>query len=77
MLTAHEQGNHHVCDFGVGNGCAILVLGSHQVPDHVLLVFRTVDLGFSTRLDDAGVRVGDLFVCRIPFPVVWERRPRE
>jgi hypothetical protein len=36
VLSSHEQGDHHVGDFTVGNSLAVLVFAVHQVPDHVL-----------------------------------------
>ena len=56
VLACHEQRNHHVRNFLVGDSLAVLVFTVHQVPDHV---FFSVSRGGVTRftplLDDIHV----------------------
>ena len=58
VLASHEQRNHHVGDFLVGDSLAVLVLAVHQVPDHVLLsVSRSRVARFTPFLDNIHVNL--------------------
>ncbi len=75
VLARHEQRDHHVCDFLVRHGCAVLVRRRHQVPDHVLGVLLAA--GRLARLDDVHVGFGHASLGYVALAVVRQRRPRQ
>ena len=74
VLTCHEEGDHHVCDFVVGNGDAVFVNALHQVPNHVL---RILAPPCSAVVDDGEIGVGHHLVGVVAPPVLREWHPWE
>lgn len=75
VLSSHEEGNHNVGNFLVGESAAILVGAVHQVPDHVVFVLG-VGVG-AALLNEIHVGAGNLLVGTISGKVVWEWEPWE
>ena len=74
MLAAHQEGDHHVGNFVIGEGCAVFVGGVHQVPDHVFAVFA--HLACPPRIDDVGVDLRHLALSNVSASILWQRHPR-
>ena len=75
VLPGHEERDHHMSDFQVGDRGPLLVGTGHEVPDHIIRVFRRAFL--AARADDFEVRLGHLLLCVISLAVVRERSPRQ
>jgi len=76
VLSGHQEGNHHVCDFLVGDGGSILVAAVHQVPDHILFLAGH-DGVFAPLLNQVHVEASHLPLRGITTLVAGEREPRK
>jgi hypothetical protein len=73
VLTRHQQRNHHVRNFFIGNRGAVLVDARHQVPDHILGVLLATSL--ATLTDNIHVGLSQLLLRSITLAVVRKRCP--
>lgn len=83
MLACHEEGNHHVCDFVVGDLFAVFVGAVHKVPNHVLffvgvegfaVLFRVFDLR-PAFFDNGHVGFGHFTLSHVSAAVLREGCP--
>lgn len=72
MLAGHEEGDHHVGDFVVGNGNVAFVGRVHQMPHHVLGAGLAAS---ATLLDGVHVDLGDGALGVVAAVVPGERGP--
>ncbi len=75
VLPRHEEGNHHVSDFGVRDFTAVFVPARHEIPDHVVRVLLHPRL--PPGADDIQVDLGHRALRIISLFVMRQRRPRQ
>jgi hypothetical protein len=73
VLTSHEQSDHHVGNFVVGNRSAVLVDAVHEIPDHVLGILLATSL--SSRPDNLQICAGHLLVGDVSAAIVGKGCP--
>lgn len=73
MLASHEEGDHYVGDFRVGDRGAGFVNAGHEVPDHVVRVRRGGQ--GAAGLDDVEICLGHFLLRMVAFAVLRKRCP--